>query len=235
VSAAGQQGHVPPPVTVPDAPRSAAEIAALNPLTTTWPAGQPLFRCYDVNWGARDFYAGDEAHRGRFHPVTPAGADSPLPVLYCAEDVIGAVSETVFHDVPVRGVKQVPHAKLVHRLIVPLISVRDLTLIDLTSPGLSRLGLSRVELIDSDPRSYPGTAEWASALHDHPAKADGLLWVSRLHDRSACVVLFGDRVAPVDLAVQDGVAPLLLGVGAGLELVSAAADRAAITITGLPG
>lgn len=208
-------------------------MAALRPLIVTWPAVREFYRCYDVNLGSREFHAGDAAHRGRFHPFTPAGAQSDLPVLYGASDDLGALSETVFHDVPVRGTKHVPRSKLRHRLIVPLAPGRDLTLIDLTSPGLSRLRLSRLELIESDARSYPRTAAWARALHDHPVRADGLTWVSRQHDTSASLVLFGDRVEVSDLSVPADAIPLVLGTGAGLDRVCAAADSAGITITGL--
>jgi hypothetical protein len=222
---------IPPPTPIPPPP---ADPADLDPLLQVWPAGQRLHRCYDVNWGARQFYAGDPAHRGRFHPFTPAGSTSPVEMLYGADDLDGALSETVFHDVPVRGAKRVPHAKLVHRLVVELTALRDLLLADLTSAGLSRLGLSRPSLIESDARSYPDTAAWARALHAHPARVDGLLWVSRQHDTSRALVLFGDRVDLSVLEAAPDAVPLTLGAGAGLDAVCAAATRAGITVTGLP-
>lgn len=223
--------RIPAPVAVPEPP---AEPAALEPLTAIWRAGEPLYGCYDVAWCSRDFYAGDAAHRGRFHPFTPAGSTRALSVLYGASDEVGALSETVFHDVPVRGDKRVPHAKLVHRLVVQLAATRNMTLVDLTSDGLRRLGVSRTELIESDARSYPGTAAWARALHAHPARVDGLMWVSRQQDTSRALVLFADRVQPDTITVPDRAIPLTLGAGAGLDIVCTAAARAGITITGLP-
>jgi hypothetical protein len=149
---------------VPTPPRA---LAALDPLLMSWPTGEVVYRCYDVHWGSRDFSAGDAAHPGRFHPFTPGRRRTPLPVLYGAGDVDGALSETVFHGVPIRGSKHLAHAQLVHRLVVALVARRDLILVDLTSDGLRRLGLTRGELIESDSRSYPRTAAWARALHDH--------------------------------------------------------------------
>ena len=101
-------------------------------------------------------------------------------MLYGAGDVDGALidgalSETVFHDVPIRGSKQLAHAQLVHRLVVALVARRDLILVDLTSDGLRRLGPTRGELIEFDSPSYPQTAAWARTLHDHSARVDGLL------------------------------------------------------------
>jgi hypothetical protein len=215
-------------------PLPPADVASLDPLLHTWPAGQQFHRCYDIDWGAREFYAGTATRRGRFHPIAPKGAQDPLPVLYGASNVDGALSETVFHDVPVRGTKHVPYAMLLHRLVVALVPRRDLTLIDLTSPGLRRLELTHRELIDSDPRSYRATAAWAEALHDHPTQPDGLLWVSRQHNTSTALVLFGDRVPLEDITAASDAVPLTLGAGEGLTAVCLAANRASITITDLP-
>lgn len=207
--------------------------ASLDPLFRTWEAGRKFHRCYGLHWGSRDVYAGDDAHRGRFHSFVPIGGSSPLPVLYGAGDFDGAVYETVFHDVPIRGIKTVPHAKLLHRIVVALVPGRDLTLVDLTSDGLRRLGLAREELIASGPRSYPATAAWARALHAHSETIDGLLWVSRQRDTSLALLLYGDRVEVDDVTVSAGDLPLALSAGRGLDAVSAAASRAGITITGL--
>lgn len=212
----------------------AGSIAALDPLVTIWPAGEPIHRCFDVAWGSRDFYPSDDQHRGRFSPLIPVvAAGRALPVLYGASDEIGALSETVFHDVPVRGVKQVSYRYLRHRLLVPLASRRDLALVDLTSHGLSRLGLAHSELIESGSRFYPATTEWARALHAHPAQVDGLVWVSRQSNTSRALVLFGDRVSVDDLVVVPDRVPMTVGAGSGLALTLAIADRAGITVTGL--
>lgn len=213
---------------------AAGSIAVLDPLVTIWPAGEPIHRCFDVAWGSRDFHPGDDQHRARFSPLIPvAAAGRALPVLYGASDEIGALSETVFHDVPVRGVKQVSYRYLRHRLLVPLASRRDLALVDLTSHGLSRLGLAHSELIESGSRSYPATTEWARALHAHPAGVDGLVWVSRQSNTSRALVLFGDRVSVDDLVVVPEQVPMTMGAGSGLALTLAIADRAGITVTGL--
>jgi hypothetical protein len=201
---------------------------SLDPLLTTWAADRTFYRSYEIGWGSRDFYAGN----GRFSPFTPDGDTDPLPVLYGANDVDGCVFETVFHDVPIRGVRSVPHAKLLHRIVVGLAPTRDLTLVDLTSDGLRRLQVAREELISCGAPYYPQTAAWARALHAHSESIDGLTWVSRQRDTSTALVLFGDRVKVDDLAVAPEV-PLTLGAGAGLEAVAAAANRVGITITGL--
>lgn len=212
-------GVIPPPGTA----------SSLDPLLTTWAAGREIHRCYDGRHGPTGFHDGG---RRRFHPVVPAGSTAPLPVLYGADDFDGAVFETVFRNVPVRGTRRVPYSNLVHRLVAVVVASRDLTLVDLTSVGPGRLGLTPAELTESGAPCYPQTAAWARALHDHAADIDGLLWVSRQLDTSRALVLFGDRVESSELELAQH--PLLtLGGGPGLTAVSAAANRAGITITGL--
>jgi hypothetical protein len=229
VSSAARRPSRVPPLAVLPAPGDPTD---LDPLLTTWKAGRKFHRCYEAAWRPWDFYAGDDIHRSRFAPFIPDGDTEPLPVLYGADDFDGAVFETVFHDVPIRGVRQVPYSKLLHRLVTAIIPTRDLTLVDLTSEGLRRLQLAPEELTTCGAPYYPQTAAWARALHAHPRQVDGLLWISRQRNTSQAIVLFGGRVEADDLALAPEV-PVPLGAGAGLDAVSAAANRVGITITGL--
>src|SRR5262245_61741020 len=74
---------------------------AIEPLLRRRQNGTPLIRCHDVRFGATEFNPGLGA--GRFHPFEDARSGNPVPVLYAAGDLDGALSETVFHDVAVRG------------------------------------------------------------------------------------------------------------------------------------
>lgn len=220
------------------APTSQADIDLLRPLIHTWAAGEPMWHVYNVAYGARDFYGGDPAKPGtweRFHPFNRVGGTNPLSVYYAANDVLGALAETVFHDVPAgpKKAKRVPFAKLRHRLEVEVEPIRDLRLADLRGFGTKRLGVSRAELLEPGPTAYAETAPWGRALHAHAENFDGMVWVSRQHDMSQSLVLFGDRVSDGDLAVVEDHIPLTLAAGNGLELVLAAANQADITITGL--
>ena len=77
-------------------------------------------------------------------------------------------------------------------------------------------------------RHYSLTAAWAAALYARVEKADGLVWVSRRHDTSFALVLFGDRAARSDLEVIEP--PLPLFVGNGLEEVQRIGNLAGITV-----
>jgi hypothetical protein len=113
-------------------------------------------------------------------------------------------------------------------LVSTLVATRDLVLAQLHGHGLRRLRVSRKDLLDGGPRSYPATVLWAQALHRCRTRIDGLVWVSRLHDTSLALILFGDRVQRADLEIVEP--PLPLALGAGLENVRQAAEQAGITI-----
>lgn len=49
-------------------------------------------------------------------------------------------------------------------------------------------------LIDTEKDQYPGTRQWAEAIHAQHPDIQGLSWVSRQDDSARAVVLFGDRV-----------------------------------------
>lgn len=57
---------------------------------------------------------------------------------------------------------------------------------------------------------------------------DGLTWTARQDDTAQAVVLFGTRVAEVDLAVSESPSPL--AVGDGLDRVRALLDAADILL-----
>jgi len=152
-----------------------------------------------------------------------------VPTLYGSNTLDGALSETVFHDVPVRGAfRAVRQGDLTPLMISTLAPKRDLRLAQLHGHGLRRLGLRRSQLLDSEADRYPRTRPWARALHGADSELDGLIWVSRQHDTSRALVLFGDRVERGDLQVVEP--PLPLAWGPGLERVQGSAEKAGILV-----
>jgi len=103
---------------------------------------------------------------------------------------------------------------------------RDLRLARLHGHGLRRLEVGRRELLDSEADGYSATRLWAQALHR--CQVDGLVWVSRLHDTSRALILFGDRVDRRDLEVVE--APLPLFFPPGFLEVQRAAEESGITV-----
>lgn len=200
--------------------------SSLDPLIEIWPRGRTFFRCHGLRFAPREFNPG--FGRGRFHPFRDLGGNL-VPTLYAADRVDGALSETIFHEIPVRGpLKSIPVWRLKALAISSLAPVRDLTLTKLYGLGLHRLGVSREELIASESGRYPWTVLWARALHTHRPDVDGLIWVSRQNDACCCLVLFGDRVGEKDL--QTVRRPVALTSNEGFAYVQKAAEAAGIAI-----
>ena len=109
------------------------------------------------------------------------------------------MSETVFHNVPVRGRwRRIRESTLLDLILSYLTRRRDLLLAQLSGPGLRRLRIRRSELIDSEAAAYARTANWAEAVYQCKTRFDGLLWTSRLDDTCRALVLFGTRVLASD-------------------------------------
>jgi hypothetical protein len=204
------------------APRAAGE---LDPLVTEWADGRRIVRCHNVRHGPAEFTR--TASLGRFRPVRRRGRI--VGTLYGSEDLAGAVSETVFHDLPVGAGPRFLRVEALALMVASALSSRRvLRLASLHGHGLRRLGATRAQLIDSEADRYPELAAWGQALHDCFAEPDGLVWRSRHYDAAYPLLLFGDRVRRRDLEVVEP--PLPLAVGRGLERLMGLAERAAITL-----
>ena len=185
-----------------------------------------MVRCHDGRFGATEFNRGFGA--GRFHPFVSAKG-SPVPTIYGASDFEGALSETLFHSLPVRlALRSIRRSTLRPLLVSVIAARRPLKLAQLHGFGLGRLGLRRVDLIETEADEYPSTVLWAQALHACPGHFDGLVWISRQHDTSRAVVLFGDRVERRDLEMVEPPLPLYLGPG--FLRVLEAAEAAGIAV-----
>jgi hypothetical protein len=198
-----------------------------SPLVRTWPKGDPIIRCYKGTMGAHEFNTTNASRR--FRPVTSKGVI--VPTLYGADLVDGALSESVFHDVPVRGKgRRIQRKALVQMIRSTLIPKRDFQLVQLHGAGLDRLGATHAELIESSSRQYPRTAAWGQALYDG-GDYDGLVWRSRQFNDSYSLMLWGDRVDRFkDLKLDTTSAPLSLWVGAGFDEVQQLAIARRITV-----
>jgi hypothetical protein len=154
-----------------------------------------------------------------------------VPTLYGSNELIGALSETLFHMIPPKGSsRRVRASRLLAWLSSTLAPRRDLRLVDLRDEALGDhpFGLTRADLIDSPATVYPETAEWASAYFHSTAEPDGLVWNARQDRDKLAFVLFGHgRVARSDLRIVD---PPLSLFTTGFERVLEAADEAGITI-----
>ena len=102
-----------------------------SPLSLALPTGTTLWRVHRPGAAASDF--GRSTRATRFGPLfDPAGA--PIPLWYGASDADGAVSGSVFHDVPIGArYPRIYRGSFVDRLLSPVRTTADLRLTDLTS------------------------------------------------------------------------------------------------------
>lgn len=200
-----------------------------RPRVTTWPAGRTFSRIHELRYDATQFNSQLQATiKGRFHFFDDANG-RVVTVLYGSETIDGAIAEVLFRNVPVRGAERFIRSHTLSGLGVSVITPkRDLTLIELFGHGLRRLGVTAEELTSTDSTDYARTVAWAQRLYESVHRADGLVWMSRQFNAAQALMLFGDRIQQTEL---DGGMPLELYLGEGLELVSAAANAAEITIT----
>ena len=153
-----------------------------------------LWRVHPTSYRATQFNPNNRGD-ARFSPIKRSDG-TPIPVLYGASTLVGAMMETVFHDVPtppggyILDIDSLREQNLVVSRIRPK---RRLQTIDLSAKGLKRLGLHRTELIDTPVTAYPRTREWAAWFHT-ATPASGLLWMSRQDDAARAAALFGDRI-----------------------------------------
>jgi hypothetical protein len=190
-----------------------------------------MIRVFDSRFPENSFNPGRGAAavKGRFHFFEDANG-VVVPVLYASNMKDGAISETIFHDVPVQGtLRSVDESRLASVSIVTLRPERDLNLVQLHGFGLRRLQLQPGDLTSTEASEYRDTIRWAEKLHHTFADIDGLVWMSRQFNSAKALALFGDRVEPAELAMVK--APMPLHIGPGRVLVEEAANRAGIIIT----
>jgi len=105
---------------------------------------------------------------------------------YCGLDLETAVAETILHDLmPVKGRFSVPFNEFESRQLIRF-SGSSLVLANLTGASLKTL-VGDGALSTITPYDLP--QQWATAIHRHPQRVDGILYMSRhLNDRQAVVV-----------------------------------------------
>lgn len=153
----------------------------------------------------------------RFDDPNPQAMDRYGPC-YLGTSLAAALAETLLHDrKPIQNRFMVELAVLQARFVIRYTG-QPLLLADLTGAALRLLG-GHAGL--SGTPSYRTTKAWSAAIHAHPDKVDGLLYMSRHKNDEKALVLF-DRcarklsmasAAPLTTDAGFGDAATLLGIG----------------------
>ncbi|NMG42312.1 RES domain-containing protein [Aromatoleum toluvorans] len=210
-------------------PPTVGEVERLALQRETWTTDALIHRIHRTDVSPERFNPGDG--RGRFHPlVTQSAPARAIPTFYGGSSLIGALCETLFRLEPAnhRGPFPVPKKRALQFAHATLRPTRSLNLLALKGDNLRALGLMRSQLLEPGPAHYDRTASWASILHAACPNADGLIWRSRQHDESECLVLFGDRVGEAELVVTERMS---FEPPHGWQTLLAAATQAGFAIT----
>lgn len=169
-----------------------AATTRLVPVDTAWA------RVYDSTWGFDEPNPG-LAGNARFSPFR-GKAGSPVPTIYVAGDVPGALLETLFRyaDTGYPADNLVYDSQLNGQLLAEVANPLPLLLVDLSNDELSRLGVPREAVAACGPRHYPCTRAIAAGLYEAFPHAHGILWQSRQAEFQQAL---GKPVAYSDVAV----------------------------------
>lgn len=112
--------------------------------------------------------------------------------MYAATDEYGAFIETLGRRL---GMSAVALAGIAERRLARVVASRALRLVNLTGPGLARLGADG-RLFTGD---YRVAQRWSLAFHEHPDRADGLLYPSRHDPSRTCIAVYERAQADVQI------------------------------------
>lgn len=215
------------PDLVPDASIAVVQAARLDAMPMLLPGSQVLHHIYASRFTPDSFNPG--LGSGRFHPFQNVSGQI-VPVYYAATTEEGSYCETLFRAVGdgLQACSRVA-GKLISNYSYARIRLRrSLTLALLSGNELRRLGLTRAALLEPGPLHYAQTAAWAAAIHAVYPHLHGLAWVSRQHDSSSCIMIFGDRVKSDQFEVLSS---LDLGTTVGQARADVVAHGLGIVIT----
>lgn len=100
----------------------------------------------------------------------------------------------------------IEEAELSARVVAHIAPSRPLKLVDLRHDGPVRMGIP-TDVVRASAHTL--SRVWSAALHDHPAKVDGIIYPSRLNDEVNLAVF--ERAVPALRAAQTS--PLIMALG----------------------
>lgn len=171
--------------------RTPGGVWVKDPVTETLAAGATLFRIHNSAHRAHVFNPG----RAPARPTSRFSffGDPPVPVLYAADTIDGAISETLLRDVPLAG-GNLMLEQVQDKVLSPIRSARELRLLQLHGHGFRRLNIAPEQITLTPPRLYDQTVPWAQSAY--AAGLDGIVWMSRHHNTTRAYVLFDRPSAP---------------------------------------
>lgn len=178
------------------APVGALPPVPFKPHVHILESGSVLYRVHSALDSAGKPLSGASFNPGVGAPTRFAFFGDPfVPVLYAASTETAAVTESIFHAVPL-GPATLHTDSLRGKVASRIIVRKELRLASLKGLGLRALGVEAADVTATPNADYDRTVLWAEAAYD--AGFDGIIYKSRkLNDDDACV-LFGSAELDVD-------------------------------------
>jgi hypothetical protein len=168
-----------------------------------------VWRVHAARFSAAEFHPGGRGS-ARFSPIE-SSKGTPVPTLYLASTLDGALMESVFREVPTPPGEYILDLDRLRdaQMVASCLRVdRRLRLVDLSTKGLKRLGLTRARIVDTSVLEYARTRAFSARLH-HTTKAQGLVWTSKQDDNAKAYLLYGDRIPASALRIVEDRVSLL--------------------------
>lgn len=189
----------PQELTCPDPP-GCPVVVELPDVPGMWlEARTAQYRVYPTMRGYDEFNPG--FGDTRFAPFDTSTTSDRVPAMYLAGDPIGALLETVFHEVHQHADRHIYERDLRRHGLAHVLVPRRLWLADLRDPALADIGIGRAELVATSSEHYPCTRRVARELYGRIIDSRpiaGLMWHSRRAElltpavTAEVCVLFGD-------------------------------------------
>ena len=171
-----------------------ARVAHLHPL----PASMTLYRVHDENHAGNAFNP-CKVPETRFTHLRD-GNGKCIPTSYSATTLDGAAHETVFRGIPDKF-QSIPRQSLDDRMISTLDTAGEIVLVPLFTPELKRWKIDPADFFMPSDAAYGDCRTLGfRAWRDNP-DAHGLIWTSVQDSGAHAILLFGDRLNPMDLVV----------------------------------
>jgi hypothetical protein len=191
--------RLPPQDLICPDPAGCPVVTELPDVPAVWlAAGTPQYRVYATKRGYDEFNPG--LGDTRFAPFDAVATGVRVPAMYTAGDQIGALLETVFHEVHHQADRHIYEKDLREHGLAHVLVPRRLWLADLRDAVLQDIGVGRDQLVSTPSEHYPCTRRVAHELHGRVIDGlpvAGLMW----HSRQAELL---DAAEPVEVCVLFG-------------------------------
>lgn len=173
-------------IAILSAPEPPSDLHRRKLVIEELPTGTQLYRFHATEYQATYF---DTSKISRFN--SPNGS---YGVMYTALDYRGAFAETFLRNI---GATAISEGFVKSKACASYTLTRSLRTVRLRGYGLAPIGATAS--VCACPPPYLIPQAWSSALYNHPAQPDAILYSSRHDDEALCLAIFDRAVDALGL------------------------------------